>query len=255
MVLLKINACPDQTKYLCTMNQNTPPRRFKKNGRVSFLFEGAETLGVVFSAAAAGQRLKVVLDDGVRCVSGSSRIFSPSSEPLPKALINPFKKGDRVGWVDRDGASFVGTVVKVSQTNVNATHDGGDVTTVGHFSGFAPSSVPLVLDSVATPMDAYEVRNYRKIRGHDDTQPFEANIYRNGRRVLAASDDGWGGGVAYEGPEDDLQQLYADAGEWARINGDTPDNECAGIWIDWYVNRRPFGGLAANYLSMEGLLS
>lgn len=38
-----------------------------------------------------------------------------------------------------------------------------------------------------------ELRNYKRVMGHDDSLPYQASLYVNGKRVADAFNDGWGG--------------------------------------------------------------
>lgn len=43
----------------------------------------------------------------------------------------------------------------------------------------------------------FELRNCKEVMGHDDTLPFNADIYLNGKRIGSAWNTGWGGDSEY----------------------------------------------------------
>ncbi len=49
-------------------------------------------------------------------------------------------------------------------------------------------------------MNGYSIKGYRSIRGHGDSPTFEATLCKDGKPVLRATNDGWGGPNLYELP-------------------------------------------------------
>ena len=39
----------------------------------------------------------------------------------------------------------------------------------------------------------FELKNFKEVYGHDDSLPFTAILYVNGKRIATCSNDGWGG--------------------------------------------------------------
>jgi len=221
----------------------------KKNDRVATVkpHQGAICHGIVMGVSSG--KLRVLLDDGVTVLRGGHAAFVPSSLPLPEKLRNPFAKNDRVAW--NAGGDFLhGTVIRVSGFTLKVVADGGMSEVSGDFTLFKSSNKPLAAYSAPSPMAAYEVRGYREVAGHDDSTPFIASIYRDGKKVFSASDDGWGGGASYRGATEDVERFHRDAREWAVANGGS-DYEfgASDLWVEWYACRRPYGCSAREYLT------
>lgn len=227
--------------------------RFVKDDRVESVspHKGEVLCGIVMSVS--GVMVKVLLDDGERVFRAPASRFTLSAKAVPAKLTNPFRVKDRVEW-DAEGAVRFGTVTGVFGIKVKVTEDGGENLISGMASVFRLSTTPLVLDETKTPMDAYEVRGYRVVAGHDDSTPFVASIFRDGKKILSASDDGWGGGSCYHGEPADEQKFYEDAQKWAAINGrKAPTGGSADLWVEWVVSRKPFGVMARDYLDFGKL--
>jgi len=106
------------------------------------------------------------------------------------------------------------------------------------------------------PMEKWGVSNYEKWEhGHGDSETFHAFITYNGKKVLEASNDGWGGPNLYRPisnsptyPHRDIEKMfYADANKWMELGGCEP-SEGADLWIFWYVVVKPQGITPAEYL-------
>ena len=208
-------------------------------------YKGAIQYGIVTSVTKG--KVHVILDDGVSCISGPARCFLYSNKPRPSTLTC-FTKGDRVEVTD-EGKMEYGTVHKADLMRVTIILDGGKLQFSTAPSNIRHSNQPYAKDTIATPMDKYEVRGYREVSGHDDSVPFVATIYRDGKRILHAENDGWGGSDNYTGHHKDVMQFEADAKEWGRLFGVDDLFEPASTWITWYVTARPYGGTAQVYLA------
>ena len=159
------------------------------------------------------------------------------------------KKGDRVEYTQK-GETKYGVVLKGGAKKITVVLDGGQLQVSGHPDCFKLSDKPLAVDTVKTPMDKYSVVGYREVRGHDDSQAFEAFIAKDGKKILSAFDSGHGGGVEYHrvnGSEDE-EQFYSDVKAWARqFFPEDNGYGSADCWIEWYVNQRPYGVTAQAY--------
>lgn len=159
------------------------------------------------------------------------------------------KKGDRVEYTQK-GEPKYGVVLRGGAKKIAVVLDGGQLQVSGHPDCFKLSDKPLVVDTVKTPMDKYSVVGYREIRGHDDSQAFEAFIAKDGKKILSAFDSGHGGEVEYQklwGGNVE-EQFHEDAKAWARqFNPDDTGYGAADCWISWYVYQRPFGVTAQAY--------
>lgn len=191
----------------------------------------------------------MLCDDGVSTLRGPLIAFISSDKLFPATLKTDLAKGDRVWWTDEETREERhGVVEKVQLCFVTAVTDGGGNTIKAVAGVFSRSDKPLPCDCVATPMDAYQVRGYRKTAGHEESQPFVARVYRDGKKILAAENDGRGGCNLYRGSRSDLGRFQADGTAWAAAFGHLNAVEPEDCWLDWFVNYRPFGGLAADYL-------
>jgi hypothetical protein len=151
------------------------------------------------------------------------------------------------------GQTIHAFVTKVSIKTAKVTASDGEFEYTVPFGAIKPSDKPVEKDP-PSPMDAYEVRKYKEVAGHDDSQPFQAEIWKNGKKILIASNDGWGGSNNYspanwesEGCKEDLSQFHKDADAWQLQFGIKKPFEPADDWIAWYAYSRPVGITAAQY--------
>ena len=162
------------------------------------------------------------------------------------------RKGDRVEWTNKtkDGSfeTKYGVVTKGGSFSATVIYDGGEYQVKGPVSLFRLSSHPLPTDAPSV-MDKWGVKRYKEIPGHGDSATFHAYITLKGKKVLEAMNDGWGGPNSYHGGRAIENQLEEDAKEWGKQFGCTHLNEMTSLWIDWYVNRRPFGVTAAQEMA------
>jgi hypothetical protein len=219
--------------------------------RVECTYRGDVLAGIV--AAVRNGQVKVFLDGGMQ-LTGKMGAFRPSTRPIPEADLFTLKghaKLARVQWDDK-GTIRYGTVTKTSMTRVTVVQDGGEIELKGSPSAFHPSKHPLVLDDSVSPASRWGVSGYRVIPGHDDCTPFAAKITLNGKPVFDAGNSGHGGCNEYHGRDRASQALVreftADCRAWAEQLGMQNAYEADSLWIDWTVNKRPFGSKAADYI-------
>lgn len=225
----------------------------KKGDRIQTAksYKGEIRHGVALSIS--GGKVTMLGDDGSTTLRAPLAAFAPSPLPFPPSLRSTLKRGDRVKWVDEETKEErLGVVEKASLPFLTVVMDGGESTIKAVAGVFSPSDKPLPTDGVPTPMDAYEVKGYRKTAGHDDSQPFVGAVHRDGRKILDASNDGWGGCNRYRGDMADVRRMHDDAKAWAAAFGHGDTIEPEDLWLDWYANYRPYGGLAADYLRPLG---
>jgi hypothetical protein len=152
-------------------------------------------------------------------------------------------------WVEllQDGVVKYG-VVKKGGTKVQVVLDGGEVSMSGPARAFITSVEPLAVDG-EDEMSKYTVVKYKALRG-EETPRFECEISLHGGQSLGsgpifASNDGNGGCNTYRIADRRMQQVldafHADAKAWAARYGDPDMIEAADLWLDWYVNMRPYG--------------
>lgn len=157
------------------------------------------------------------------------------------------KKGQRIECTFK-GETKYGVVSKGGKNKITVVLDGGVTELKGHVSLFRTSDKPLPKDKPSV-MDKWEVKKYKEIKGHGDTPTFEAAICLNGKPVIQAMNDGWGGPNMYYGDFEVVKQFENDASEWAKTFGCKNATEMDGIWIEWYVFKRPYGVTAEQELA------
>jgi hypothetical protein len=169
----------------------------------------------------------------------------PSTAKVAAAVT--FAKGDRVE-ADLKGGMKLGTVDKVSGTKVTVVLDGGKSAVSGPPGAFRPSQVAQEQD-FPSPMDRWTIQGYKKVRGHDDSTPFQAVVCFDGIPVLHASNDGWGGCNRYDavrgaaskmGGLDPSVLLETDAAAFWTAAGLPNTREAADLWVTWKVDSRPW---------------
>jgi hypothetical protein len=138
---------------------------------------------------------------------------------------------------------------------VEVTLDGGVDVMAGAAALFRPSTRP-VKTGGPDAMDRWTVVSYKlHDRLSEETPCFEATIALDGKKVIAASNRGTGGPDDFHAlpgaPAGAVATLEADAKAWAgrfdAMAGDKAYREDASSWIDWSVNKKPFGVLAKDY--------
>lgn len=222
--------------------------KLRRKDRIETLkeYRGAIQYGMVVSVT--NGKVRVLLDDGVTVVTGPMHLFQYSNRPLPDVFSNIYKKGERVSFKSKDG-ELLGVVKSGAFDLVEIIVDGGVHIYSVHPSYVKRSDIPLVKDTIVTPMDDYEVRGWKEVAGHDDTLPYVANIYKNGCFVANASNDGWGGSDSIQGRSNQaVEQLYKDAEAWAVAFGEIKPIEPISAWIFWYANLRPYGVTAEAHI-------
>jgi len=171
--------------------------------------------------------------------------FIPVLKDGKTVLLKVPSKGDRIMF-PCNGETIHAVVTKVSTKTFKATARTEEMEYTVPFGVIKPSNKPIEKDP-PNPMDSYELRKYKEVAGHDDTQPFQAEIWKDGKMILIASNDGWGGSNNYQGNPEVFSQFHKDAEAWELQFGIKKPFEPAGNWISWYAYCRPVGTTAAQY--------
>lgn len=159
------------------------------------------------------------------------------------------RKGDRVAY-KHQGSILTGTVVKGGSNKIKVIRDGGDYEVTGPAEAFRKFDLPLPKDP-PSPIDIYQVISYKEINGHGDTPTFSCTITKHGKPIIKGSNDGWGGSNMYDllpnSSREDLWKFKDAAKIWAIQFGTSNPIEAEDLWIDWYVNRKPYAVTAQKY--------
>ena len=169
------------------------------------------------------------------------------------------KKGDRVEWLQNSGQSnktHYGVVAKGGAKRVTVVRDGGELQVSGSPAHFKLSDKPLPNATEVNPMSAYTIKAYKEISGHGDSPTFSAKICKNGKAIIHAGNNGWGGPNEYHFlGQGHLTQSLAmvkflqAAKDWAKeATGQDDVDEAEDLWITWEVFERPYGRSAAESL-------
>jgi len=119
---------------------------------------------------------------------------------------------------------------------------------------FTPTEFDIPEDPSPDPMAGYEVRKHRIIpKLCDDTIAYHAEVWKDGKRILDASNNGSGGPDSFYPTQKGktyavVKQFEDNADAWARECGLKNPFESGGMWIDWYINHRPYGETARDYM-------
>jgi len=161
-----------------------------------------------------------------------------------------FKKGDRVEC-DYKGETVYGIVSRGGDKSVSIVLDGGEEQLKGGAGLFRYSDKSLPTDA-PNLMDKWSIKKYQEIEGHGDSPTFSATICLNGKPVIRAGNNGWGGPNEYHtlnGVDREVEkQFYADVKSWMALFGDESTYDIGDMWIDWYQNNRPYGVTAEKYI-------
>ena len=111
------------------------------------------------------------------------------------------------------------------------------------------------LPNFNSPLDLYEVTDYKIVTGHDDSEPMVAKI-RAGKDVIGhASDDGWGAGIMVENdpkasPEA-FEAFVSTVNDVARkaTNGAKMYSSVTDLWVHWAWYFRPTRQSFENYMA------
>ncbi len=175
------------------------------------------------------------------------------------------RKGDRVCFKVKDGFKQ-GVVLRGGAKKVTAIADSDpEREWSGPSSLFVPSDVPVPKDD-PSPMDRYSLKGYKEIEGHGDSATFSAKICLDGKPLMHAGNNGWGGSNEYHplsmdtGYREALDAFTTAVKAWAKQFGYENMQEPEDWWVQWYQNERPYGVLAANSIrklreSIDGLES
>jgi len=178
-----------------------------------------------------------------------------------------FKRGERVAFHAPSDLKFVFSSARAGSILVNGVVDArrtfrgrkvfdvlvyrdGQTLRLTIPTEYAFAATPLP-EAETDPMSTYSVTGYKGIKGHGDSDTFHATIRLNGKVVLEAMNDGWGGPNEYRGSagrsagdalETAAKAWFAHYG-YPEIFGETAD-----MWLDWYVHDRPLGVTAREYV-------
>lgn len=161
------------------------------------------------------------------------------------------RKGDRVEFFGPGGSKelLFGVMVSVGAKSARAIMDGAEMEMKGDPRAFRPSTHPLPKDP-PHEMDRWGVSAYREFKhGHGDSATFHANITLDGKKVMTAENDGWGGSNLYSGPRAIQDQFHKDSEKWAQDHGSPFKGENGDLWVDWKQNKQPYGLTAKAYFA------
>ena len=165
------------------------------------------------------------------------------------------KKGQRAETTYK-GEVLTGVIASGGAKKNVMILDGGDNMISGPPQSFRPSDAPLPTDK-PNNMDKWGIKNYKEVHGHDDSVPFTCKITLNGKAVMFAENDGWGGCNSYSPLtsfsktfRNTEKQFREDAQRWAREIGGVERKilEVEDLWISWMAYGKPYGQLGADYL-------
>ena len=157
------------------------------------------------------------------------------------------RKGDRVEF-KRKGVMEYGTVSKGGSNNIAVILDGGEMNVNGHVSFFELSNKPVAMDKPSF-IDKWGIKSYTLQKGHDDSTCFFTKITLNGKVVGEVLNDGWGGSSMYRFENRELEkQLHNDTKKWFQDNHCPDIIEATDSWIEWVVNKKPYGVLADEFI-------
>jgi hypothetical protein len=234
-----------------------PSKKFVKGARIEFeskSFAGRKP-GVVAKIDMFGF-MEVVADEGAVWKEVLATKAHPSKLPLPAHMSKgavAHAKGARVEFMHKDEMLY-GVVTKAG-TRTQVMQDGGVVLHSGSAAAFRPSTHPLKVGG-PDDMDCWSVASYKlHERMSEETPCFEAVIVLDGRKVIAASNRGTGGSDEFHAlpgaPNRVLDRFEAEAKAWAKRFDDKADDhkysEDASSWLDWEVNKKPYGVPAKDY--------
>jgi len=151
------------------------------------------------------------------------------------------------------GKKTVYGVVKSIRTNRGTVVlDGGREQISGPLGAFRPSAHPLPKDE-PNVMDKWGVVKYKALKVVDEPGGYNAEVTLNGVAVIQAYNQGHGGPDNFQPLKGQTHkvtaQLAADATAWASQHTDGKVSEVEGLWVEWFVNSRPYGVLAKQYLA------
>ena len=165
------------------------------------------------------------------------------------------KKGDRVQFPmmgDNGIETAYGVVKKGGKRNVIVVLDGGKHEVLAKAMLFELSDKPLP-EVESTLMDKYSVKDFKGIGVGKDGDMFTCTICMAGKAFATVQQSGNGGPNYYhplkveEEYRSTLEQFKKDAQEWMKLFK-TPPIDSEDLWIEWWVNYRPYGQTAAEYL-------
>jgi len=175
-----------------------------------------------------------------------------------QALIDMLKHGLRKGQqvtFKQGGETKKGVVERGGKTKATVVLFGNPEKAVrGSIFCFTPTEFDLVEDPSPDPMAGYEIRNHRIVpKMCDDTIAYHAEVWKDGEKIIEASNNGGGGPDNFwpcqKGSTFAVVKAFQDdADAWARECGRNKPFESGGMWVEWYVNQRPYGVTARAYM-------
>lgn len=242
-----------------------PSKKFRKGDRIEFQnpsFDGWKP-GIVAKIDPFGF-MQVGSDDGQSWKNVVSTKARLSTVPLPDHMArrpSSYTKGDRVEF-QYNGETRYGVVSKGGSSRVQVIEDGGVFSHSGPISVFRPSTHMLKTGG-PDEMDRWSVASYKlHEKMSDDTPCFEAVIALDGKKVISASNHGTGGCDdfhAFPGaPDGVVERFESESRAWvARFDTRADDSrffECSSSWLDWEVNKKPYGVTASDFFEESNRL-
>ena len=230
---------------------------YKKDDRVKYKNKGRTEHGTVLIA---GEKCSVVADGSADIVyTIPSSKLEYSDQPMPPehksiyGTLSSAKKGDVVEY-EVDGEVRRGVVENggAKRLEVKFCIDGIEQYLSGPPYLFRSADVTPADEPASSPMGKWAVKSYKVVAGHDDTEPFEAVITKDGKPVIRASNDGWGGCNMYY-PEKGydrsvVNEFEKDVVEWYRSYSNRDPLGADELWISWYRSYRPLGQSSEEYI-------
>jgi len=155
-----------------------------------------------------------------------------------------FKKGDRVECTFK-GETVYGVVYSGGEKNIKVMLDGGEFMLKGNPILYKSSNKELPKDP-PNVIDKWSIKGYKSF-DTDDGYSFHCDICLNNKKVIEVMNHGNGGPNIYHANIIILEQFYSDAKEWSKQFGCPYDFEHGDTWVDWYVQKRPYGVTAKTY--------
>lgn len=220
---------------------------FKNGDKIQLKHQGGVIQGVVRRVTKKNMEVIDRFD--------SANIYKISSSFFPRIEYAEFEvqerslpvfvKGDKVQF-EHDGKKIKGIVTKVTSKKYQIT-EYGNPESVWSILKEAPilqaGDFEVVIDDMGV-MNPYEVKNYKDHPDMSDETPcFSCDIYKNGKKIGTARNDGRGGPTMLWGVPDNRNEISTfekDAQQWAKDIG-LSNYEPFDKWIFWFVNERPYG--------------
>lgn len=165
--------------------------------------------------------------------------------------MSKFKKGDRVEFPHENQTIY--GVISRGGTKPKIIEDGGMVEYGVPLHLIKLSDKPL-RKGPEHPMDKWKITKYKENPSFsEETICFKAEITKNGKRVIAAENNGTGGCNSYyplTGGYEIVREFEEASKQWLLDHG-KPEERCfepSDDWINWKVNQEPYGVTANDYV-------